>query len=552
MPDVIATLSTVSSSQSSVQLQKLWHPLWFALISALGMTLLLNGPFLSSIQAKVPGQFKLQLCLILLLFLLNFLLAVLVSFSRIQKPVMLLLFVAGAVSYYFITSFGIVIDTSMLQNAMETDTAEARGLLSLSMLWTVSTVMLFPLLCSSLIKVRVMPLKKFLWHWLLCLVLIFAALFSVAACAYSELAPFFRNFRDVKHLALPVSPVSAAVSFSGSWLKSRFPESFIESGTDAVQPVTAKTAKPRLIVLVLGETARADHFQLNGYPRATNPALSVLPVYSFTDVSSCGTATAHSVPCMFSVMRRDQYVESVAKNTSNVLDILQRTGINIRWFDNNSGCKTVCDRVPSEFLFNDSSNPLCEDGQCKDEILLQALETELNKTSAQDRLIVLHQLGSHGPEYFKRSASSQKHFLPECTNKQLQLCQQEDIINAYDNSIVATDELLSRVIQQLQGEQDYQTAMLYLSDHGESLGENGVYLHGLPYWMAPEAQTKVPMLWWMSDAYARVQQLNAECIAQRTKQKLSHDNLFHSLLGLFQISSKVHQRQLDLFQPCND
>ena len=467
-----------------------------------------------------------------------------------KNCVLLFLFGAGAVSYYFITSFGIVIDTSMLQNAMETDVAEARGLLSITMLWTVSTVMLFPLLCSSLIKVRVMPLRQFLLHWVLCLVLIFAALFSLAASAYTELAPFFRNFRDVKHLALPVSPVSAAVSFSGSWLNSRFPEQFIQLGTDAVQPVAAKTAKPRLVVLVLGETARADHFQLNGYNRATNPALSALPLYSFRDVSSCGTATAHSVPCMFSAMGRDKYVESVAKNSSNVLDILKRSGIAVSWFDNNSGCKTVCDRVPSEFLFNDSANPLCKDGQCQDEILVQALQAQLTKQYSSDRLIVLHQLGSHGPEYFKRSSDSQKKFLPECTNKQLQLCQQAEIINAYDNSIVATDELLSRIIRTLQDQQGYQTAMLYLSDHGESLGENGVYLHGLPYWMAPDAQTKVPMLWWMSDAYASAQQLKAECMTQRTTQKLSHDHLFHSLLGIFQISSDIHQQNLDLFRPC--
>lgn len=547
---LISALPTASVHQSAIQLQKLWHPLWFALISALGMTLLLNGPFLSSIQAKVPGQFKLQLSLILLLFLLNFLLSVLASFRAIQKPVMLLLFAAGAVSYHFITSFGIVIDTSMLQNAMETDAAEARGLLSITMLWTVCTMMLFPLLCSSLIKVRVMPLRQFLLHWLFCLVLIFVALFSLAASAYSDLAPFFRNFRDIKHLALPVSPVSAAVSFSGSWLKSRFPEQFIQLGTDAVQPVAAKTAKPRLVVLVLGETARADHFQLNGYHRATNPELSALPLYSFRDVSSCGTATAHSVPCMFSAMGRDKYVESVAKNSSNVLDILKHSGIAVSWFDNNSGCKTVCDRVPSEFLFNDSTNPLCKDGQCQDEILVQALQAQLTKQYSSDRLIVLHQLGSHGPEYFKRSSDSQKHFLPECTNKQLQLCQQAEIINAYDNSIVATDELLSRIIRTLEDQQGYQTAMLYLSDHGESLGENGVYLHGLPYWMAPDAQTKVPMLWWMSDAYASTQQLKAECMAQRTTQKLSHDNLFHSLLGIFQISSKIHRQSLDVFRPC--
>lgn len=547
---LISALPTASVHQSAVQLQKLWHPLWFALISALGMTLLLNGPFLSSIQAKVPGQFKLQLSLILLLFLLNFLLSVLASFRAIQKPVMLLLFAAGAVSYHFITSFGIVIDTSMLQNAMETDAAEARGLLSITMLWTVCTMMLFPLLCSSLIKVRVMPLRQFLLHWLFCLVLIFVALFSLAASAYSDLAPFFRNFRDIKHLALPVSPVSAAVSFSGSWLKSRFPEQFIQLGTDAVQSVAAKTAKPRLVVLVLGETARADHFQLNGYHRATNPELSALPLYSFRDVSSCGTATAHSVPCMFSAMGRDKYVESVAKNSSNVLDILKHSGIAVSWFDNNSGCKTVCDRVPSEFLFNDSTNPLCKDGQCQDEILVQALQAQLTKQYSSDRLIVLHQLGSHGPEYFKRSSDSQKHFLPECTNKQLQLCQQAEIINAYDNSIVATDELLSRIIRTLEDQQGYQTAMLYLSDHGESLGENGVYLHGLPYWMAPDAQTKVPMLWWMSDTYASTQQLKAECMAQRTTQKLSHDNLFHSLLGIFQISSKIHRQSLDVFRPC--
>ncbi len=210
----------------------------------------------------------------------------------------------------------------------------------------------------------------------------------------------------------------------------------------------------------------------------------------------------------------------------------------------------MCDRVPSEFLFNDSTNPLCKDGQCQDEILVQALQAQLTKQYSSDRLIVLHQLGSHGPEYFKRSSDSQKHFLPECTNKQLQLCQQAEIINAYDNSIVATDELLSRIIRTLEDQQGYQTAMLYLSDHGESLGENGVYLHGLPYWMAPDAQTKVPMLWWMSDAYASTQQLKAECMAQRTTQKLSHDNLFHSLLGIFQISSKIHRQSLDVFRPC--
>lgn len=529
--------------------QRLWHPFWFALISALGMTLLLNGPFLAAVQAKVPGQYGLQLDLMAILFLLNLLLMVLFSFRRLQKPMVLVLFAIGAVSYYFIDSFGIVIDKDMLQNAFETDPAEAQAVLTVSMVWQVLGLMLFPLLCSGLIKVRLLPHKEFLLHWIIALLLLLLSLFSLVASAYSELAPFFRNYREVKHLALPFSPVSAAVSFSKQTLKQQFPDEFIQLGQDAVQPLAARTEKPRLIVLVLGETARADHFQLNGYARATNPQLHHLPVYSFSDVSSCGTATAHSVPCMFSNMGRQSYDEAIAKNSSNVLDVLQHAGIDISWLDNNSGCKGVCQRVDTELLF-EQQNPLCIAGQCLDTVLLHALEQQLEKPLTTDRLIVLHQLGSHGPEYFKRSSEKDKAFLPECTDKQLQLCQNAEIVNAYDNSIVATDSLLAAVIHRLNRQHNNQTALLYLSDHGESLGENGIYLHGLPYWMAPKAQTQVPMLWWMSKAYAASQQLTSDCVAAKQHNSYSHDNLFHSLLGMFQIKTTVYQSGKDIFRPC--
>lgn len=550
MFEAILSPAKVETEVVSTTEQRLWHPLWFALVSALGMTLLLNGPFLAAIQAKVPGQYGLQINLVAILFLLNLLLLVLFSFRAVQKVAVLTLFAVGALSYYFITSFGIVIDAEMLQNAFETDPAEAKAVLTVAMLWQVLGVMLFPFLCIGLMKVRLLPAKKFLAHWLLALVLVSLSLFSLVASGYSELAPFFRNYRDVKHLALPFSPVSAAVSFSKTLIKEQFPEEFIRLGQDAVQPWSAKTTEPRLIVLVLGETARADHFQLNGYTRATNPQLSQLPVFSFSDVSSCGTATAHSVPCMFSAMGRQQYDEATAKNSSNVLDVLQQAGIEVSWLDNNSGCKGVCQRVPTELLFAQQNNPLCQDGQCLDTVLLEALEQQLQTPLTSDRLIVLHQLGSHGPEYFKRSDQKDKVFLPECTDKQLQLCQSADIINAYDNSIVATDSLLAAVIHRLNRQQNNQTALLYLSDHGESLGENGIYLHGLPYWMAPEAQTQVPMLWWMSKAYASSQQLTSDCVAAKQHQSFSHDNLFHSLLGMFQIQTTVYQPGKDMFRPC--
>jgi lipid A ethanolaminephosphotransferase len=550
MFEAILSQSKSTAVALSAGQERLWHPLWFALISALGMTLLLNGPFLAAVQAKVPGQYALQLNLMAILFLLNLLLLVIFSFHRLQKPVVVALFAIGAFSYYFIDSFGIVVDKSMLQNAVETDAAEAMGVLTIGMLWQVIGVMLFPLLCIGLMKVRTLPLKQFFRHWLLALVLVTLSLFSLVASGYSELAPFFRNYREVKHFALPVSPVAAAVSLSSDLVKKQFPTEFMQLGQDAIQPLSVKTEKPRLIVMVLGETARADHFQLNGYARSTNPQLSHLPVYSFTNVSSCGTATAHSVPCMFSNMGRDLYKESQAKNSSNVLDILQYAGIDVSWLDNNSGCKGVCDRVPTQFVFEQQKNPLCHQGQCLDQVLLDALEQQLKTPQSSDKLIVLHQLGSHGPEYFKRSSAKDKAFLPECTDKQLQLCSPSDIVNAYDNSIVATDHLLAAVIARLNSQKNYQTAMFYVSDHGESLGENGIYLHGLPYWMAPKAQTQVPLLWWMSEPYASSAKLTPECVASKRQDSFSHDNVFHSLLGMFQIKTSLYQASKDMFRSC--
>jgi lipid A ethanolaminephosphotransferase len=550
MFDAISPAAKAAPEAFNSSKQRLWHPLWFAFISAIGLTLLLNGHFLQAVQAKVPGQYGLQLNLVAILFLLNLLLVVLFSFRRLQKPAVLVFFAIGAFSYYFIDSFGIVIDKAMLQNAVETDVAEAKGILTVSMIWQVFGMMLFPILCISLIKVRSLPAMQFFKHWLLALVLVVLSLGSLIASGFSELAPFFRNYKDVKHLALPFSPMSAAVSFSSDLIKQQFPTKFVQLGQDAVQPLAVKTDKPRLIVLVLGETARADHFQLNGYARPTNPKLSQLPVYSFKDVSSCGTATAHSVPCMFSNMGRENYKETIAKNSSNILDVLATAGINVNWLDNNSGCKGVCARVPTELVFEQQQNPLCTDGQCLDPILLEALDKQLQQPLTSDRLIVLHQMGSHGPEYYRRSAGSDKVFLPECTDKQIQLCAPSDIVNAYDNSIVATDSLLAGVIERLNKEQNYQTAMFYLSDHGESLGESGIYLHGLPYWMAPKAQTQVPMLWWMSDAYASSQQLTSECIAARQQNPYSHDNLFHSLLGMFKVSTDLYQSGKDIFHTC--
>ncbi|OBP14466.1 sulfatase [Rheinheimera sp. SA_1] len=526
------------------------HPLLFSLVAALWLSVSVNLPFLQQLQQKIPGQISLQVSVLALLFLLNWLLLLLFSFKVSQKPALLLLCFLGAVSHYFITRFGIVIDRDMLQNAVETDVAEASAMLTSGLLWSVTLLMALPLLACRWISTPYPKLWRYTGQWLLLTVAVISAIVSLAAVNRAEFTTFFRNFKEVKQYALPLSPLVAGISWSKAFAAEQFPTAFLMQGQDATQPFAVRTEKPRLIVLVLGETARAAQFSLNGYSRQTNPELSKLPVVSFHNVSSCGTATAHSVPCMFSNMGRELYEEKVAKNSSNVLDILQYAAINVSWLDNNSGCKGVCARVDTQLLFEHQQNPLCKEGQCHDEVLLQALEQELAKPISGDRLIVLHQLGSHGPEYFKRSLPAQKQFKPECTDKQLQNCSQSNVVNAYDNSILATDQLLAAVIRRLAQQTDSVPAMLYLSDHGESLGENGVYLHGMPYWMAPATQTKVPMIWWMSDQFSMSQQLSKTCLPLQANKELSHDHLFHSLLGLFKVRTTLYRPELDFLRPC--
>ena len=521
-------------------------PSGFALLLALLASLLFHAPFLTQVQQKIPGQYSLQGVVLLLLLLLNgfiFVLFCLPGLPRLQRTLLSVFFLIAAMSHYFISHFGTVIDRSMLQNVMETDIAEASGLLNPDLILT--TVGWLFLLGWLNLKIEFKPQswRRNVTQWLLTLVLLCSGIGAIAATQYAELASFFRNYRDVKYFALPISPLSAGISVTKQQIASRFPPTFKVLGDDVRNQAPA--AAPRTLVFVLGETARSDHFQLNGYHRSTNPRLSQLPVISFSEVSSCGTATAHSVPCMFSHMGRERYDETTAKSSSNVLDILQSSGVDITWFDNNSGCKGVCDRIKNHMLFK---LPECKEQGCTDAVLLQALQTELTKPATSDRIIVLHQLGSHGPEYFRRSTSEQKAFGPECTDKELNHCQPEHIINAYDNSILATDELLAKAIQQLQNVPN--SAMLYISDHGESLGENGVYLHGLPYWMAPKAQTGVPLIWWMSGSFAHTQQLNFECLQRQQQKTLSHDNLFHSLPALFARTSREFRPGLNLFASC--
>lgn len=528
------------------------------LISALVFTALYNAPFYQAIYRYLgPDQPLLIAKLVFLLFLINHFLASLFSFRLTLKPVLVFLLLAGSLSSYFMSQYGILIDRSMLQNAVETDINEVLGLLSWNMVTHMILYFVLPLFLLSRVRLRWSSGWRSLAYWGLPLAADLALVLGLALSSYDEMASTFRNHRDLKSLAVPVNSVAAMGSLASRTLKEyRSDREFVHIGTDAqVVPAISNPDKPNLVIFVLGETARGDHFALNGYPRDTTPELSHLHrqpgehLVNFSQTSSCGTATALSVPCMFTRQPREHYDEALAKNSDNFLDIMTRAGISTLWIENNSGCKGMCDRITT---LKARDPDLCQGRHCSDLALLSVARQHLEKPhDSGDRFIVLHQLGSHGPEYYKRSLPEQKHFHPECESNELQRCERDAIVNAYDNTIRATDQMLAATVRLLKSLADrYHTAMVYISDHGESLGENGLYLHGMPYFMAPAAQTHVPMVMWFSQGFVQTNRMDIGCLHKAAQQPHSHDNLFTSMLSLMNVRTDAIQTELDIFDGC--
>ena len=221
---------------------------------------------------------------------------------------------------------------------------------------------------------------------------------------------------------------------------------FMEIGLDATINVQANSQ--RLVILVVGEAARADRFSLNGYERQTSPLLEQESVISFKNMTSCGSDTALSVPCMFSYLNRENYSHAKGKNMSNVLDIISRAGVEVLWRDNNSDSKGAADRITFEDYRSNNFNPLCNP-ECRDEGMLSGLQSYIDERPDSNILIVLHTMGSHGPAYYRRYPQAFEVFTPTCQTNQLNECSDEQINNAYDNTIVYADYFLSKVIELL-------------------------------------------------------------------------------------------------------
>ena len=485
------------------------------------------------------------------IFLLGASLLTMFSMKYVIKPVFILFVLIAAVSSYYVDTFGIVVDRDMIRNALETTTAEAGALVTPNFIIHMALYGLLPASFIAWVRIRHRAVRaKAGWNTAFILPSGLVVL-GIVFLNFSVFAATFRNHRD---LMASLNPASAIVGV-GKVIDRHFQnrnQILTKLGEDARSTSRGNRARPKVLVLVAGETARAQNFGLLGYERDTNPELSKRDVIAFSNVSSCGTATAVSLPCMFSVYSRDDYSETKGKWTENLLDVLGHAGIETLWLDNNTGSKGVADRTVYEFLPDTADPSFCEDGECRDDVLANRLKEVLAGVK-NDTVIVLHQIGSHGPAYFRRYGEEARRFEPDCRTPQLADCTSQELVNAYDNTIVQTDRNLGQIIDSLRDQSDrIDAAMIYVSDHGESLGESGLYLHAAPYFMAPKEQTHVPMIAWFSEAFANDDGLDQSCMKARSTEPLSHDNLFHSVLGLMSVMTKVYDPALDFSVSCRE
>ncbi|TCM65201.1 lipid A ethanolaminephosphotransferase [Acinetobacter calcoaceticus] len=530
----------------------------FNLLVALWIGLFLNHVFLQKVFELTPySGFKAYLfifataCVLIALYNLIF---QLINWKWTVKLFSIILIFIGGFAAYFVGSLGVWITPDQIQNTMQTDMREARDLLSIRLvMWTIFCVLL-PIAVLCWIKIKPQPLNKSVLQRLMSAVASLLIILGLLFVFYVDYAAIFREHRSLKGMISPQNAIASTYSY----YKKKAPKKnlpFLSYGQDAklVSNVGGQEL-PKLMVLVVGETARAESFSLNGYAKDTNPELSKqADIINYSNVSSCGTATAVSLPCMFSGMPRKQYDEQLAGQREGMLDIAQRAGYKVTWIDNNSGCKGTCDRVEKYVIPEPIKQKWCEGKYCEDELLVDSLSDYIAKIPAGDstpRLVVLHQLGSHGPSYFKRTPEAFRKFTPGCNTNAIQGCSNEQLVNVYDNSIFYTDHVLNQVIEVLKKQDQYRTGFWYVSDHGESTGEKGMYLHGAPYAIAPSQQTHIPMILWFSPQWKKSATTQVNCLAQQGTKTLSHDNLFPSLLSLLDVKSSVIDPKNNMLSQC--
>ncbi|MCX2683071.1 phosphoethanolamine--lipid A transferase [Campylobacter sp. MIT 21-1685] len=499
--------------------------LWFTLFNSLAITIINCNSFIY-VYNLLEKNLWLTFGIVVMYFGLVQMIFSILFLKYLTKFFSIFFLFCACVSVYFISFYGIIIDSTMIQNIVQTDSREVKDLFNIRIV-IFCLVLLF--MCIVILMTRISSQKTFkkavfirIWSFLLGFVF-FMAVFLPLTKSY---IPFFRNHNEIRMYNIPFYQIYAVYRYYTLRMKEK--KELESLANDAYRE---NNSTKKLFVLVVGETARAANYSLGTYTKNdTNTYTKNQQVIFFDNASSCGTSTAVSLPCMFSVSKRKEFSPSEYKE--NILDILHKIGVKTVWYDNNYGfCKGVCARIESENIQAEY-----------DGALLESLRKQLHSLDTQN-IIILHLQGSHGPSYYKRYPKEFKVFHPTCDTNELDKCSNEALENTYDNTLLYTDYLLSQIIALLKEQKDYESALLYLSDHGESLGENGIYLHAIPYFIAPKYQTHIPVIFWSNQADLMKR------ASQHSHFAISHDNLFSTLLGFFQVQTSLYEDEFDLLSP---
>lgn len=488
-----------------------------------------NAPFLLSLVVLLASVTALVFALILTKLTL--------------KPVLILIFPLAAGASYFMNNYNIVIDSVMIQNVLATDSRETTDLFSVELLAYIALLGVLPAVLIYKLNLRCHPFRIEIVQRMKFVGALLVLIVANVVLMGGSYASFVREHKVLRYYANPLSFMYSAGRYVDEQLAGAASGPREVIGSDARIPASDHTRE--LLIMVVGEAARADHFSLNGYERETNPQLAKQDVVSYSNVYSCATSTALSLPCMFSQNGSEDFDVAEAKRQENLLDVLQHAGVNVLWRDNNSDSKGVAAGTEFQDFRSAEVNPVC-DVECRDVGMLSGLGDYIASKPNGDIVIVLHQMGNHGPAYFKRYPQEYEVFTPVCETNQLEACSQQEIVNAYDNAVLYTDHFLASVIEFLKPYDDeFSTAMFYMADHGESLGEHGIYLHGLPYMIAPDSQKHVASVMWFGESFA---QINKEGLRAREGAPFSHDNYFNTVLGMLEVESTVYDSSKDILQ----
>ncbi|KEQ16574.1 phosphoethanolamine transferase [Endozoicomonas numazuensis] len=527
-----------------------------AIVIALYYALVFNFPVLFRIKEILGGLESYSLLFLIsvpffFFFVLSFLFNLL-SWPYITKAVFIFLIVTSSVVLYGTVNYGVYFDSGMVENVAETNLIESTSYISFYSIAWIFLIGIIPSIILFKTKLTVGDrLIKFIFSKLLILSFSLIGVLIIAFFCYKDYSSVGRNNAYLVKMIIPTQYINSGFKYVNENYLSR-PGAYKEIGLDAYIKDKEKDVKPTLFVFMLGETARAENFEVLGYSRPTNPFTKKYDLIPFKNVSSCGTATAVSVPCMFSQLQKDDYSKSRANSQDNLLDIMKRAGVSLLWLENDGGDKGVARNIENIEVDHDVVDDQCNGSTCYDMELLNELEKHIDKNMDGDQFAVLHLIGSHGPTYYQRYPKEMTFFQPVCDRSDIENCSSEQIVNTYDNTIRYTDYVLSETIKKLKSyEHRYNVALFFISDHGESLGESGLYLHGTPYKFAPEQQTHVPMLAWFSEGFFEKKGIDMQCLRKKAENgQFSQDNIFDSMLGIMDIQTEARDPKRDLFSTC--